>query len=349
MKKLFLLTIAINMMAVMELPLVQAQTWQGTPTTVNTTTTGDAQVGGKLLVGANGTITGTSPSIEVRSTLSSNFAKIFTTSNTNSWLSLGNNNNSNVLNIGIGSTNVGGYLWSNTGKVFIGADSDPTLFIDHTNKRVGIGTTTPGLNFEVIGSSNPIMAIGIPNTTPGGYTGIYMAVSTCDGCFSSFSKNKDAVISTVAGSEGDIIIQPQGTGNSIRFGTSTNNVSSQKMRLANNGALLIGTDCVPSDAKLAVNGKIYATEIQVKLPDVAGCFFPDYVFEKDYKLMSLVEVQKYIETNKHLPEIPSADQVEKDGINVTELLIAQMKKIEELTLYLIEQDNKIKQLESKLK
>ncbi|MBN8695975.1 MAG: hypothetical protein J0L87_05555 [Bacteroidetes bacterium] len=90
------------------------------------------------------------------------------------------------------------------------------------------------------------------------------------------------------------------------------------------------------------DGKVYAREVNIQLGT-----FPDYVFETDYKLMTLNELETYIHTNKHLPEIPSQKEVTANGADLGEMVILQMQKIEELTLYLIEQNKKIEQLEIK--
>ena len=70
---------------------------------------------------------------------------------------------------------------------------------------------------------------------------------------------------------------------------------------------------------------------------------PDYVFEKDYKLKTLTEVQKYITANKHLPEIPSAKNMEQNGVDLSEMNMKLLKKVEELTLYLIENEKQLKE------
>jgi hypothetical protein len=77
--------------------------------------------------------------------------------------------------------------------------------------------------------------------------------------------------------------------------------------------------------------------------------WPDFVFEKDYSLMSLKEVGTYIEQNGHLPNVPSAADVEKEGIAVGEMQGVLLQKIEELTLYLLEQEKRISELEEQLK
>lgn len=71
----------------------------------------------------------------------------------------------------------------------------------------------------------------------------------------------------------------------------------------------------------------------------------DYVFSPAYKLQSLSEVEKYIQQNKHLPDVPSAGEMVKQGVDLTTLLATLVKKNEELTLYLIEQQKRIERLE----
>jgi len=83
---------------------------------------------------------------------------------------------------------------------------------------------------------------------------------------------------------------------------------------------------------LAVQGIVYSKEVKVDLNVPA----PDYVFEKDYALPSLESVKTYIDQNKHLPEVPSAKEMEANGINLSEMNMLLLKKVEELTLYVIE-------------
>ena len=105
----------------------------------------------------------------------------------------------------------------------------------------------------------------------------------------------------------------------------------------NGGNVGIGT--ITPDEKLTVKGKIHAEEVRVDL-SVPG---PDYVFEKQYQLTPLAEIQKYISVNKHLPEVPSAKEMESNGINLSEMNMLLLKKVEELTLHLIQQEETIKQ------
>jgi hypothetical protein len=80
----------------------------------------------------------------------------------------------------------------------------------------------------------------------------------------------------------------------------------------------------------------------------SGLVHPDYVFEEKYELMPLQDLKEFVTNNKHLPEIPSADEVAKNGINITEMQIRLLKKVEELTLYIFEQDKKIEILQAQL-
>jgi len=89
--------------------------------------------------------------------------------------------------------------------------------------------------------------------------------------------------------------------------------------------------------KLAVNGKIRAQEIKVEAAN-----WPDYVFAEDYNLRTIPDLKKFIATNKHLPEIPSAKEVEANGLDLGEMNKLLVKKIEELTLMRIDQHEQSK-------
>lgn len=103
----------------------------------------------------------------------------------------------------------------------------------------------------------------------------------------------------------------------------------------------VGIGTTNPDEKLTVKGNIHSQEVRV---DLAGVIAPDYVFEKNYNLMPVDEVEKFINTEGHLPKIPSAEELERDGLNLKEMNLKLLEKIEELTLYIIEQNNEIKSL-----
>ncbi|MFC3197299.1 hypothetical protein ACFOET_06715 [Parapedobacter deserti] len=107
-----------------------------------------------------------------------------------------------------------------------------------------------------------------------------------------------------------------------------------------NGSIGIGTTA-PQE-KLSVNGNIRAREVKVEMGN-----WPDYVFKKGYDLMSLAELESYINTHGHLPGIPSAKDVEADGIGLAEMNRKLLEKVEELTLYILEQQREINQLKEK--
>ncbi|MDN3588117.1 hypothetical protein QWY86_15645 [Pedobacter aquatilis] len=95
--------------------------------------------------------------------------------------------------------------------------------------------------------------------------------------------------------------------------------------------------------KLSVNGKIRAKEIKVEASN-----WPDYVFEDDYKQASLSELESYVLKYKHLPDIPSAKEVEKNGVELGALNKSLLMKIEELTLHLIDKDKIIRKAETEI-
>ena len=94
---------------------------------------------------------------------------------------------------------------------------------------------------------------------------------------------------------------------------------------------------------ISVNGKIESKEIKVSNTPTA-----DFVFEEDYDLPTLEFIEKHIKEKKHLPEIASAKEMEKEGVNIAVFQIQLLQKIEELTLYTIEQEKKIKKQENKI-
>ena len=103
------------------------------------------------------------------------------------------------------------------------------------------------------------------------------------------------------------------------------------IRLIQNGNVGIGTTN-PQNA-LDVKGTIRATEVKVESVDN----FPDFVFDKDYQLPCLEEVDQFVQTNGHLPNIPSAKEVKQNGMNLAEMQVKLLQKVEELTLYSIQQ------------
>ncbi len=202
---------------------------------------------------------------------------------------------------------------SNTNRLFIAVDG-----------KVGIGTNAPQNNFEVLGSGQILR-----NTIASDYTSLRL--------YNNQNNLMRALEIDYSGSSyGGTLLNSGPTGESASIGTTgayplvfgTSNTA--RMTITSGGNVGVGT--YSPDEKLTVKGKIHTEEVRVDL-SVPG---PDYVFEKDYDLQSLEEIKQYIEANKHLSEVPSAKEMEEKGINVGEMNMILLKKIEELTLHLIE-------------
>lgn len=180
-----------------------------------------------------------------------------------------------------------------------------------SNANVGIGTgTSPAEKLEVAGN--------IRLSGAGGYWHSLLLFYRSDGVkFASIGQSN----LTTANSTFDI---QHFNGNDIRF----LNVGVEHLRITEHGKVGIGT--ATPDAKLTVAGDIHSREVKVTVN--AGA---DFVFDDQYKLKSLDEVETFIKANKHLPEIQSAKEMETDGIELGKMDIKLLQKIEELTLYMI--------------
>ncbi|QEH40277.1 tail fiber protein [Chitinophaga sp. XS-30] len=107
----------------------------------------------------------------------------------------------------------------------------------------------------------------------------------------------------------------------------------------------VGIGTLNPQASLAVNGDILAKKVKVS---TAAANWPDYVFKEEYKLPSLAEVEAFVTTHHHLPGVPSAAQVATDGQDIGEINRLLLQKMEEMTLYMINQDKIIKSLEKRI-
>jgi len=103
------------------------------------------------------------------------------------------------------------------------------------------------------------------------------------------------------------------------------------------GNVAVGTSTVPNGYQMAVDGKLIAEEVKVQL---SGSW-PDYVFKKGYDLPTLEVIKEHIDEKGHLPNVPSAKEIEANGIQLGEMNIMLLEKIEELTLYILGQEKKI--------
>lgn len=112
--------------------------------------------------------------------------------------------------------------------------------------------------------------------------------------------------------------------------------------ITNKGCVGIGGISYPTRA-LEVNGTIFAKEVKVQSS------WADFVFEPDYQLPSLGEVESHIKTYKRLPGIPTASEVEENGADLGEMNVKLLQKVEELTLYMIQQSKEIESLKTEIK
>jgi hypothetical protein len=152
-------------------------------------------------------------------------------------------------------------------------------------------------------------------------------------------------VTNLDGGQGlDIKATQTSTGNGyISLDNSASTPNWQKIVIPT-GSVGIGTTNPDSRFKLDVEGSIRATEVRVCLQ--GGC---DFVFEKDYKLMNLNELEKFVTTKQHLPEIASEKEMIENGLNMKEFQMKLLQKVEELTLYVIEQNTKSEKQEQELK
>jgi hypothetical protein len=212
--------------------------------------------------------------------------------------------------------------------------------------KVGIITNNPNANFHV-GSRNsqniPVAILGnsifddgINNSTKiRGNNGLYL------------NDNNNAFVK-IASNGGDVII----SNNSINSNNTSKVIIAQAgdIELVNGGGnvkmphlnskLSIGTS--NTTHQLNVNGTIRSTEVIVE----SG--WADYVFGDDYQLSPLHVVEKFIECNGHLPNVPTAAEIKENGLKLSEMQTKMMEKIEELTLYIIDQEKRIDKLSKEI-
>ena len=135
-------------------------------------------------------------------------------------------------------------------------------------------------------------------------------------------------------------------------GTSTPvgwNIVDGRVQNTNNGKVVIGTgiNSFPDGFQLFVKGGILTERVRVAVANSDR--WADYVFKKGYQLMPLHEVEKFINHHQHLPNVPSAEEMAKNGLDVMETSAKLMEKLEELTLYMIDANKKIEELQEKVK
>ncbi|MGO4292587.1 hypothetical protein [Chitinophaga sp. RAB17] len=250
-------------------------------------------------------------------------------------------------------------------KFFVRGDSLSEVMRIIENGNMGIGETLPNARLHVSGKQNSVSArfsqSGIPSTD--GFFSILNGTNSPTVYFPtllgrSYAPGRSLGLYIIGEPEdvtppasdaafGAIILngRTKSAGRLVYNNVLTvNNGDSNLLMIKANGNVGIGT-IAPGPYKLAVEGTIGARKI--KVTQVTP--WADFVFDSDYKLPSLQEVEDFISINKHLRDIPSAAEVTKDGIDLGEINQKLLQKIEEQMLYIIEMNKKINTLTNEMK
>ncbi|WP_205940963.1 hypothetical protein [Pedobacter yonginense] len=210
------------------------------------------------------------------------------------------------------------------------------------NGSSGIGTSAPSSYFH--GGNNKVLEV--LNANSGMHSQAHLVLSTNSTLQGSSAGTLTWISKGSAQNQGLAYIAVCNALNSVTnasgnmyFATANTGAPEIKMTIDYTGNVGIGTT-TPKE-KLSVNGNIRAKEVKVETAN-----WPDYVFEDGYKVSSLQQLETYIKTNKHLPEIPSAKEAETNGIDVGEMNKKLLQKVEELTLYLIQKDKEMVELKN---
>lgn len=196
--------------------------------------------------------------------------------------------------------------------------------LNYFSGNVGIGTSTPTAKLEIAGSSTW--------TSASWGRGIKMRTAQSIELEAGIKKfgigaSSDTLL-TFFSTDSDTSVMP------IRY----------HMAITNSGNVGIGT-LTPNAYKLAVEGTLGARRIKV----TQQANWADFVFHPDYKLPTLTDVEQFIQKNGHLPEIPTAAEVKENGVDVGEMNKLLLQKVEEMTLYLIQQQKEINELKRLIK
>lgn len=262
-------------------------------------------------------------------------------------------------NVGIGTTTPSDLLEVNEGHLRISHTGAPRIILNENNENYWRLVQDAGqLRFDYANNDDFTDYITGFRVLPNGNVGIGQTDSTAklyvSGNISALnnigfktSDNFDVSGNTVAHYGLSNISETgyYGVALSGYYGLEFYTKGVQRIKILRDGNVGIGTDLSsnPNNYKLAVNGTIGAKEINVEMTSDT---WSDFVFDEDYELNSLQEVEDFIDANNHLPNIPSAEEVEENGVNIAEMDAKLLQKIEELTLYMIEMNKRVNTLES---
>ena len=215
----------------------------------------------------------------------------------------------------------------------------PGLYLN-SDQNVGIGTTSPNEKLSVYGQN-----VSFLSGTP--YNQLRIGRNLNEN-FRFYVGDNDAFLDYNQDSDANTkhifrirnVAEGTSQDNDIRFSTG----GTENLTIKGNGNVGIGT--ISPTEKLSVDGNILAKRVRVSV-DAAD--WPDYVFANGYKPMAISKLEQYIQQNGHLPEVPSAQEVEENGLDLGSMDANLLKKVEELTLYLIEQNKRLDSLEKENK
>lgn len=210
-----------------------------------------------------------------------------------------------------------------------GSNTDTTVDLSWSGATDNIGVTGYNVYKDGVLEASPGNVITYQVTGLTASTAYNFTVTALDAAGNESTSSNQVPVTTSAASGG---------GGSSSVWSENSGVASY------NGGVAIGTTSVPTGYTLAVEGKIRTREVRVDQDT-----WPDYVFAEGYTLPTLEEIQKYIHEKGHLPNIPSAKEVEANGVELGEMNKLLLEKIEELTLYILQQDERIKELEKNIR
>lgn len=200
--------------------------------------------------------------------------------------------------------------------------------IYYNQGKVGIATTTPQANADITTTSSTML---LPNDSGSTNTAILRV---------GYYSHSWAGVQLDMGIYNHSVSQGSGYPAWIQARNPVDYSINRNLLLNPNGGN-IGIGTTNPQSKLAVNGTITSKEVVVTIDG-----WSDFVFNKNYKLKNLEEVESFIKENNHLPDIPSESEVLENGIHLGEMDAKVLQKIEELTLYMIEMDKRINSLET---
>ncbi|MDD3860846.1 MAG: hypothetical protein PHW83_11660 [Bacteroidales bacterium] len=249
--------------------------------------------------------------------------------NINYWTKSGNLLYYNSGNVGIGTNNPQAALHV-TGNKLLVEENGNRLYLDADNGGVEIGSSTNQVTFWYAGNYSKIKTGDIISY---GKVGIGTTSPSCKLDVDGIAKFGDQSNYIRVGKLGSML-------NIDSYGTDLNINRNSGKGVYFGGELQVG-----DRMKVNQSGKIWAQEIKVALNDP----YPDYVFKPDYDLMDIEELESFIKTNGHLPDVPNEESVTSNfGYDLGTFCLTLLEKIEELTLYTIEQEKRIKELENNL-